>query len=938
MFTIKATYRSETRKFTFPDSSFPTYNQIHEQLFRVFPISSSYFLTRLLFTQSPSAPFARILIGMEARSEEEYEQHVRPFRGREWPDALLRFFWPRPHSPFIAPPPPPLPPPPPPRLPPPPPPPPHMISPFYGPPPPPPPPFHNGTPLIMPPRPIFPPHILPPAPPLPDLPPIQPFSQSESSTVDGDAGETPVQRLFRRRGLRSVSSAPVLGPVLPVPPLPPRPRPVSQFGEAQAQDALSMHQNVRNAYVSDDLDDSHCEEVHASANQSSDKGKQRDACCDVEQSKQEILDLMRVFKADVDRVLSRSLGIEPADVWGASQGEPMEAKDSAERSSPPPPVVHSNIICDLCKDVIIGVRHKCLDCPDFDLCSSCLSVQPSNIGFHSRTHDLFAIEEPGGLWAHAVFIGEDTSEPPTRPANEEPKEHSNSGPVEEQIAPTDNVVVHNATCDLCSSSIKGDRFKCFDCPDFDICSSCYVIVPAQHPGHSFARLRDPTDLKHPSISLPVHRAGCNGCGRVILGVRYKCMHPGCKDFDLCATCEALPIPVHPIAHAMLKIRQPGTYIPVVKRYGIEDGPIPPVASAPSTHVSQEQDVWNGVNDQSSAFANPAIFRDQPAPTEPSTVPDPSSAEHTSTRDDSGSSDGAYGPDPLVRFDEYDTAISTSAPTLATAPTLRPESDSSNSHPSLPHVPPTDFNELFDLASQFRHLLELPPVVTPPSLPVPPKMRHCAPSFVADNNIPDGQIFPPGAEFVKSWRMRNDGPGSWPAETELVFVAGDKLVIDKTERFKVGSVSPGEEVDVWTGEMKAPDISGKYISYWRLCDNKGRRFGHSIWVDICVAEQSKAPTSDDEGSTSLAASSVVMPNSAPSAPSAPIPSHDESTTAPLLSDASSVSLIDMPSDNEDEDNEVYEDSRSHFGSTPANGQLLSPDVDYVVLSDDGSDDI
>jgi len=211
------------------------------------------------------------------------------------------------------------------------------------------------------------------------------------------------------------------------------------------------------------------------------------------------------------------------------------------------------------------------------------------------------------------------------------------------------------------------------------------------------------------------------------------------------------------------------------------------------------------------------------------------------------------------------------------------------------------------------------------------------SFITDNNIPDGQIFPPGAEFVKSWRMRNDGPGSWPAETELVFVAGDKLVIDKTERFKVGSVSPGEEVDVWTGEMKAPDIPGKYISYWRLCDSKGRRFGHSIWVDICVAEQSKAPTPDD-GNSSLSASSIVMPHSAPSAPSARIPSHDESTTAPLLSDTSSVSLIDVPSDNEEEeDNEVYEDSRSHFGSTPANGQLLSPDADYVVLSD-GSDDL
>jgi hypothetical protein len=104
------------------------------------------------------------------------------------------------------------------------------------------------------------------------------------------------------------------------------------------------------------------------------------------------------------------------------------------------------------------------------------------------------------------------------------------------------------------------------------------------------------------------------------------------------------------------------------------------------------------------------------------------------------------------------------------------------------------------------------------------------SFVADNNISDGQIFPPGAEFVKSWRMRNDGPGPWPADTELVFVAGDRLMTDTSEQFKVGAVPPGEEVDVWTGEMKAPDVPGKYSSYWRLCDGKGRRFGHRIWIE------------------------------------------------------------------------------------------------------------
>jgi len=105
--------------------------------------------------------------------------------------------------------------------------------------------------------------------------------------------------------------------------------------------------------------------------------------------------------------------------------------------------------------------------------------------------------------------------------------------------------------------------------------------------------------------------------------------------------------------------------------------------------------------------------------------------------------------------------------------------------------------------------------------------------IPDNNIPDEQIFSPGAEFVKSWRMRNDGPAPWPADTELVFVAGDRLMIDMSERFKVGAVPPGEEVDVWTVEMKAPDVPGKYISYWRLCDSKGRRFGHSIWIELVL---------------------------------------------------------------------------------------------------------
>ena len=98
-------------------------------------------------------------------------------------------------------------------------------------------------------------------------------------------------------------------------------------------------------------------------------------------------------------------------------------------------------------------------CPDFDLCSSCLIVQPETIGVHSSTHAFFAIEEPGGLWAHAVFSSEDAPEPLNQPAAEGPTENStSSGPVQEQNALAGNDVLHNATCDLCSSAIRGDRF------------------------------------------------------------------------------------------------------------------------------------------------------------------------------------------------------------------------------------------------------------------------------------------------------------------------------------------------------------------------------------------------------------------------------------------------------------------------------------------------
>jgi len=104
-------------------------------------------------------------------------------------------------------------------------------------------------------------------------------------------------------------------------------------------------------------------------------------------------------------------------------------------------------------------------------------------------------------------------------------------------------------------------------------------------------------------------------------------------------------------------------------------------------------------------------------------------------------------------------------------------------------------------------------------------------FVADRSVPDGQEFPPGAEFMKSWSMRNTGRKAWPKDTELVFVAGEDLSSgEKGKPIKVGTVQPGETIDLWTGELKAPDVPGKYVGYYRLRDEMGNLFGDSIWLE------------------------------------------------------------------------------------------------------------
>lgn len=58
----------------------------------------------------------------------------------------------------------------------------------------------------------------------------------------------------------------------------------------------------------------------------------------------------------------------------------------------------------------------------------------------------------------------------------------------------------------------------------------------------------------PSQANVLTRTPNTDCDQRVLGVRYKCAHPDCPDFDLCENCEADPHNDHPESHPLMKFK------------------------------------------------------------------------------------------------------------------------------------------------------------------------------------------------------------------------------------------------------------------------------------------------------------------------------------------------------------------------------------------------
>ncbi len=119
---------------------------------------------------------------------------------------------------------------------------------------------------------------------------------------------------------------------------------------------------------------------------------------------------------------------------------------------------------------------------------------------------------------------------------------------------------------------------------------------------------------------------------------------------------------------------------------------------------------------------------------------------------------------------------------------------------------------------------------------------CASASLVSETVPDGTIIAPGAQFTKTWRIKNTGTCAWDSTWKLVFVSGDLMGGAYIYNFPQPA-QPDETVDVPI-VLTAPQQNGTYKGDWQLQSPWGGTFGvgqynSPFWVSIVVGSGTPA---------------------------------------------------------------------------------------------------
>ncbi|KAI9272536.1 hypothetical protein BY458DRAFT_508547 [Sporodiniella umbellata] len=390
------------------------------------------------------------------------------------------------------------------------------------------------------------------------------------------------------------------------------------------------------------------------------------------------------------------------------------------------------------------------------------------------------------------------------------------------------------TCDFCNSHIVGIRQTCTACPDFDLCYSCFGSIQENHPpNHTFVaqlvsnEFKKPYDTKEHTKSVVQHSSVvCDHCDGSINGIRYKCGH--CPDYDLCEKCEEKSAESHTKGHIFLKIRDPIESItesPLLPRVIVRYG---------STSANEKP---NEMADKKN-FSVTSTHQRQ-AEVE---LVDPviKSAQNNAFKSINETLQAEYE-------ERANMARAMEAKARKDFHLARPLDIETEKNPAQDKTAKYDRTQTSKENEETKETLNsTQDSITDENKQVPTDtqtakdvfVQQVSSEFLADLNIPDGTLVAPKKSFIKMWKVKNNGNTAWPAGSRLLFNGGGIFKPYPTfypEGFVIPSIAPGEEACI-TAELQSPDAPGSYSSLFCFTTPEGTRFGDQLWCSIKVAEE------------------------------------------------------------------------------------------------------